>query len=78
MTPQSLVPDDCGIEEPVAHDASQQTSLADDIQMGEPERQSMPYSPPIIHIDDSDDDSTLAMAEASKTAFTEDQTQTTT
>ena len=61
----------------MAHDASPQIPLADDVQMGEPEHQSMPHSPPIIHIDDSDDDSAPAMAEASKTTFTEDQSPTT-
>ena len=66
MTPHSPVPDDCGTEEPVAHDASQQTPLADDVHMDESERQSMPHSPPVIHIDDSDDDSAPAMAEASE------------
>ena len=35
-----------------------------DVQMGEPEHQPMPHSPPIIHIDDSDDDTAPAMAEA--------------
>ena len=63
-TPQNPVPDDCSNEEPVAHDASQRAQLEDDVQMGEPEHQPMPHSPPIIHIDDSDDDTALAMAEA--------------
>ena len=67
MLSQSSVPDGCGTEEPMAHDASQ-SPLEEDVLMREPESQSKPPSPPIIHIEDSDDDSALANAHLSQLA----------
>ena len=51
----------------MAHDASQ-SPLEEDVLIREPESQSKPPSPPIIQIEDSDDDSALANAHLSKPA----------
>ena len=66
MLSQSPVPDGCGTEEPMTHNASQ-SPLQDDVLMREPESQSKPPSPPIIHIEDSDDHSQTTNAHLSKT-----------
>ena len=59
MTPPSPIPDACGTAELVVHDDSPQIPHVVDTQMGEPEHQPMPHSPPIFHIDVSDEESTL-------------------
>ena len=71
MASPSPVHDACGTEEPVINDESMQVPHEVDTQIVKPEHQSMQHSLEIIHINDSDEESTHDMAEASKVELTE-------